>query len=545
MSTVRRGRPASQDADGVVSREVRLGWKPKQMTVAFASSDGARAVSVMRFDTRQQVKLGQQMKLAPRMIQSMEILQLPLPLLQERVEQELESNVALELAEPGEGASDAGEQPIEVADTEREFIAGETGEDFQRLADLENRYRDVWDGGDDARRPAPSGDRDAKLDAMANTADRGRSLASQLDDQWRLAEVPENVNACGRRLIEYVDDDGYLGADLETIQEQGVELEIEDWTPSLLERTLDRLQRLLEPPGLLARTRQECLLLQIDAIVELEGDEDGSWTDAAVLIGEHFDDLVQNRLPKVAKDAEMSLDRVQEAKVRMHRLTLWPGRELANPDVQFVMPDVIVEYEPESDQYVAALANGTMPVLRINPQVERMRDEPGLDTEGKAFIDGAVRDASWLIDAVNQRTNTLLRVVRVVLERQREFFDHGPQFLKPLPMTEVADRLGVHVATVSRAVSEKWMQTPRGIYPLRRFFSGGREAGAEGEEKSWEAIKAMLQEIVDAEDKAKPLSDQKLADGLKEKGVEIARRTVVKYREQLGIPPARRRKIHA
>ena len=501
-------------------------------------------MSVMRFDTRQQVKLGQQMKLAPRMIQSMEILQLPLPLLQERVEQELESNVALELAEPGESAADSSEQPIEVADTEREFIAGETGEDFQRLADLENRYRDVWDGGDDARRPAPSGDRDGKLDAMANTADRGRSLASQLDDQWRLAEVPENVNACGRRLIEYVDDDGYLGADLETIQEQGVELEIEDWTPSLLERTLDRLQRLLEPPGLLARTRQECLLLQIDSFVELEGDEDGSWTDAAVLIGEHFDDLVQNRLPKVAKDAEMSLARVQEAKERMHRLTLWPGRELANPDVQFVMPDVIVEYEPESDQYVAALANGTMPVLRINPQVERMRDEPGLDTEGKAFIDGAVRDASWLIDAVNQRTNTLLRVVRVVLERQREFFDHGPQFLKPLPMTEVADRLGVHVATVSRAVSEKWMQTPRGIYPLRRFFSGGREAGEDGQEKSWEAIKAMLQEIVDAEDKAKPLSDQKLADALKEKGVEIARRTVVKYREQLGIPPARRRKIH-
>ena len=502
------------------------------------------AVTAMRFDTRQQVKLGQQMKLAPRMIQSMEILQLPLPLLQERVEQELESNVALELTEPGEGRNDSADGPVDVADTEREFIAGESGEDFQRLADLENRYRDVWDGGEEWRRSAPSGDRDGKLDAMANTADRGKSLAEQLDDQWRLAEVPENMNACGRRLIEYVDDDGYLGADLETILEQGEDLDIEDWSLPLLERTLHRLQMLLEPPGLLARSRQECLLLQIDVIVDVEGDEDGSWTDAAVLIGEHFEDLVQNRLPKVAKESEMSLDRVQEAKERMRRLTLWPGRELANPDAQFVMPDVIVEYEPESDQYVAALADGTMPVLRINTQVERMRDEPGLDTEGKAFIDTAVRDASWLIDAVNQRSNTLLRVVRVVLERQREFFDHGPQFLKPLPMTEVADRLGVHVATVSRAVSEKWIQTPRGMYPLRRFFSGGREAGAEGEEKSWEAIKAMLQEVVDAEDKAKPLSDQKLADALKEKGVEIARRTVVKYREQLGIPPARRRKIH-
>ncbi len=499
----------------------------------------------MRFDTRQQVKLGQQMKLAPRMIQSMEILQLPLPLLQERVEQELESNVALELSEPGESGSEPAEGPVDVAETEREFIAGETGEDFQRLADLENRYREVWDGGDEHRRPASSGDRDAKLDAMANTADRGKSLAQQLDDQWRLAESPDNVAAAGRRIIEYVDDDGHLGADLDTIFEQGTDLGIEDWNTSLLERTLDRLQVMLEPPGLLARSRQECLLLQIDAIVEVEGDADGSWTDAAVLIGEHFEDLVQNRLPKVSKEADMSLDRVQSAKDRMRRLSLWPGRELANPDAQFIMPDVIIEYEPESDQYVAALASGTMPVLRINPQVERMREQPDLDSEGKAFIDGAVRDASWLIDAVNQRSNTLLRVVRVVLERQREFFDHGPQFLKPLPMTEVADRLGVHVATVSRAVSEKWIQAPRGIYPLRRFFSGGREAGEDGEEKSWEAIKVMLRQVVDAEDKARPLSDQKLADALKEKGVEIARRTVVKYREQLGIPPARRRKIHS
>jgi RNA polymerase sigma-54 factor len=215
-----------------------------------------------------------------------------------------------------------------------------------------------------------------------------------------------------------------------------------------------------------------------------------------------------------------------------------------NPDAGVVVPDVLVEYEPESDSYVAALADGVVPPLRINPQVEGMKGDANLEKKDRGFIDDAIRDATWLIDAVNQRTNTLLRVVRVVLSRQRDFFDHGPQFLKPLPMTEVADQLGVHVATVSRAVIEKWMQTPRGMFPLRRFFSGGRES-EEGDDRSWEAIKEMLREIVDAEDKAKPLSDQKLADALAERGVEIARRTVVKYREQLGIPPARRRKIHA
>ena len=502
-------------------------------------------MNVMRFDTRQQMGLGQHMKLAPRMIQSMEILQLPLAALQERIEQELEKNVALELVEPGEGDVREDGGGIDVADTEREFVAGEGAEDFNRLADLESRYRDVWDGDDyGASKPSASaGDRDRKMDAMANTAGRGLSLAAQLEEQWRFIDAPENQARTGRRLIEYVDDDGLLDTDLDTIFEQGRELDIEEWSLELLGRTLDRLQRILDPPGLMARSKQESLLLQIDAIVEHEGDEDGGWTDAAVLIGEHFEDLIENRLPKIAKDAEMPLERVQTAKAIMRRLTLWPGRELVNADSSVVIPDVMVEYESETDTYVAALADGVVPPLRINPQVEGMKKDKSLAEGDRGFIDQAVRDATWLIDAVNQRTNTLLRVVRVVLDRQREFFDHGPQFLKPLPMTEVADQLGVHVATVSRAVSEKWIQTPRGMYPLRRFFSGGRES-EEGGEKSWEAIKAILQEIVEAEDKLKPLSDQKLADALKEKGVEIARRTVVKYREQLGIPPARRRKIH-
>ena len=498
----------------------------------------------MRFDTRQQMGLGQHMKLAPRMIQSMEILQLPLAALQERIEQELEKNVALELVEPGDGATreDGGE--TDVADTERECVAGEGAEDFNRLADLEARYRDVWDGDDYAASKTPAaGDRDRKMDAMANTAGRGLSLAAQLEEQWRFIDAPENQARAGRRLIEYVDDDGLLDTDLDTILEQGAELEIEEWSMELVERALNRLQRILDPPGLMARSKQESLLLQIDAIVEHEGDEEGGWTDAAVLIGEHFEDLIENRLPKIAKDAEIPLERVQTAKALMRRLTLWPGRELVNADSSVVIPDVMVEYESETDTYVAALADGVVPPLRINPQVEGMKGDKNLGDGDRGFIDQAVRDASWLIDAVNQRTNTLLRVVRVVLNRQREFFDHGPQFLKPLPMTEVADQLGVHVATVSRAVSEKWIQTPRGMYPLRRFFSGGRES-EEGGDKSWEAIKAILQEIVEAEDKAKPLSDQKLADALKEKGFVIARRTVVKYREQLAIPPARRRKIH-
>ena len=481
----------------------------------------------------------------------MEILQLPLAELQERIDQELESNIALELAPPeSEGDSEAVHEADAPADGEKEFVAGESAEDFNRLADLERGYGEAWDGGDDygaSRAASTSGDRDAKMDALANTAHRNESLAEQLLGQWRLVEAEPEVQAAGERLIEYVNDDGLLGADLDTILEQVIAEDDSpdvEWSIELLESALIRVQEELEPQGLMARDRRETLLIQIQAIIAEHGDEDGSWEDSADLIREHFDDLIENRLPKIATKSGMELARVQQAKDQMKRLSLWPGRELVNPDATPIMPDVIIEYEPESDTYVAALADGAVPVLRINPQYRKMGKEKDLDAEAKEFIGKSLGDATWLIDAVNQRSNTLLRVVRVVLARQRDFFDHGPQHLKPLPMTEVADQLGVHVATVSRAVAEKWIQAPRGVFALRRFFSGGLE-NEEGEDRSWEAVKEMLREIVEGEDKNSPLNDQALADRLAEKGVKIARRTVVKYREQLGIPPARRRRVHS
>jgi RNA polymerase sigma-54 factor len=172
-----------------------------------------------------------------------------------------------------------------------------------------------------------------------------------------------------------------------------------------------------------------------------------------------------------------------------------------------------------------------------------MSRDRSVDKPTREFATRNVRNAHWLIDSINQRKSTVLRVVGVVLARQRDFLDHGPQHLKPLPMIEVADQLGIHVGPVSRAVADKWLQTPRGMVPLRMFFTGGTETES-GENLSWEAVKAKLKEIVDAEDKSEPLSDSALAAELKKNGIDIARRTVVKYRQQLEIPPARRRKVY-
>jgi RNA polymerase sigma-54 factor len=517
----------------------------------------------MRFDTSQNMRLSQTMRLAPRMIQSMEILQMPMLALQERIEQELESNIALEQVEPdgeamldGETAHAPVETDAEVDERlqRTELVVGEdsgpaSADDWQRLSDLESSYPQAFEEEHVTPPYSPArsaGERDKKMDAMANIAARGASLTDQLLDQWKFAEVEHDLALLGERIIAYIDADGLLGADLPTIADQNrtvsdleaAHLSLENW-----ERALHAVQAHLDPPGLAARSNQESFLLQIDSLESVDNDPDHRWDDVRLLIRDHWDDLLQNRLPKIAQKTQLAMDRIHGAIELMKRLKLNPGRDLVDDEVPPIIPDVIVEYDENSDQYVAALSDGLMPSLRISPRYEEMAKDKSVEAKTREFVGNNVRNAQWLIESINQRKNTLLRVVNVVLARQREYFDHGPQHLRPLPMIEVADQLGIHVGTVSRAVADKWLQTPRGLVALRKFFSGGTETQS-GESMSWEAVKATLQEIIQREEKANPLSDEAIVDELKKRGIEIARRTVVKYRQQLDIPPARRRKVH-
>lgn len=505
------------------------------------------------------MRLSQQMKLAPRMIQSMEILQMPLMALQERIDQELESNVALELVEPGTeteidaAKADQQEAAREELLEERPLVVGEAAEsdadDWQRLSVLESSYDQAFDNeysADSYKGVRNDGERDRKLDAMANVAARRDSLADQLLAQWRFEELDPDLLVAGEKIIQYIDDDGLLAADLTTILDQnrnvpGVNLSLE-----LLQQALTEMQQRLDPPGIGASDRRESILIQIDRRHELPGDDEGSdeaWADLRRIIADHYDDLLQNRLPRIAQKANLTLDRIATAVALLRRINIKPGRDLVETEVPPIIPDVIVDYDDQADAYIAALTDGLLPAIRISRRYEKMAKDRSVEKSTRDFVGNNVRNAAWLIESINQRRNTLLRVVNVVLARQREFFDHGPQHLKPLPMIEVADQLGIHVATVSRAVSDKWMQTPRGLVPLRRFFSGGTETDT-GRDMSWEAVKATLKEIIDAEDRANPLSDEALAAELKKRGIDIARRTVVKYRQQLDIPPARRRKTY-
>lgn len=512
----------------------------------------------MRFDTSQSMKLGQHMKLAPRMIQSMEILQMPLAELQERIEQELESNIALELASGNTEPTDA-DHPT---DTDRELDAGESSDDFARLDDYEAEHPDATENEYSSSRAttepthdptySPASrydpDNDPKGEAMANAPARSASLHDQLFDQWSLVEIDESLRPLGRLLIEKLDSDGYLRTPLEDIARDAPQT-LQPIDPANLEQALTAVQLFLEPPGIAARDARECLLFQLDALEEdadawSPADDRTALIDTArAIVEDHLDDLMNNRLPRIAERTGRSIEAIKSALQILRRLSLAPARRLIHDAPEPIIPDAIVEYDPDADRYFAYLNESRLPNLLVNREYAKMARDRSLEKRDRDFIRTNLANASWLIEALDQRRKTILRVIDVVLDEQREFFDRGPEALKPLPMTQVAEQLGIHVATVSRAVSDKHLMTPRGVVPLRRFFTGGLQTES-GEDLSYDAVRAALKDVIDAEDKSRPLSDEALVNELKERGIEIARRTVAKYRSQLGVPSARLRKQH-
>jgi RNA polymerase sigma-54 factor len=372
-------------------------------------------------------------------------------------------------------------------------------------------------------------------------------------EQWSVVEVPAELKALGEAIIGYIDDDGYLRTPLDVIadrmpeDEQGVKPAVGD-----LERALTALQLLLEPPGVAARDLKECLLLQLDAIEAGEGGELGAfarrngeqmdWKPVRKLIEDHLDDLAQNRLPKIVEKTGLSMTAVKQAMDQMGLLTIAPAKRLVTESTPAIIPDAVIEFDADQDRYLAYLNDRRLPNLRVNQEYASLARDRSAPKPTREFLKKNLSNAAWLIDAVEQRKRTLLRVIEAIIAAQRDYFDYGPQALRPLPMTQVADQLGIHVATVSRAVADKYVSTPRGVVALRGFFTGGTQNEA-GEDVSWDAVKAALKEVIDSEDKSNPFSDDALADEVKKRGVEIARRTVAKYRAQLNIPSARLRKV--
>ena len=487
----------------------------------------------MKFEMRGEMRLEQKMKLAPRMIQSMEILQLPILALQERIEQELNSNPVLEVDEPTNPESASIEQQSE-SDTDGKDSAADTEadktEDFSRLDSIDENYSKYINQTDYLRRRSQSDEPDRKLEAIKNTAAPSQSLNEYLADQWRLVETDEPTKKAGTMIIDYIDEKGYLTVRLEQLHNK----DRSDFSFDDLKKALELVQK-LEPVGIGARDLKECLLIQI-----AQCGEDMSFE--ASLIEEHMNELLENRLPDIARKMDCSIDAINEAIRRIARFDTSPGLQIGRNQNHAIKADVIVEPAEDSFGYSIRLADSNLPALRINDYYVEMSRDTAADKKTKEFLQNNIRSAQWIIGAVEQRKNTLLRVTRAVVKYQSDFFDKGQLYLHPLPMSKIADEIGVHLATVSRAAAGKYIQCSWGVLPLRKFFSGGTEDD-QGQSLSWEAIRAKLQKIIDQEDKSRPLSDDQIRRKLVEVGINnLARRTVAKYRKVLNIPAARFRK---
>jgi len=497
------------------------------------------------------MRMEQRQLLTPRMIQSMEILQLPLMALEERIEQELQNNPVLELkdAEPDEHPAAEEDSPDSSGNIEDRSEGEQTlvlredhqTEDFERLARIGEYLENEEFATNGSFRPRrDDGERDKKLDAMNNAAARGITLEEHLLAQWALVEAPPEVQRAGRLIIGYIDEEGYLRTPLEQIL---TESQNGKAAPSLgaMRQALSLIHE-LEPAGVGARDLPECLLLQLEAIEQDEELSKGhDFPLERALLRDHLKDLEMNRYPVICKRLGIEVEQVKAAVHRLSRLHPHPGKLIGSDQAPGINPDAIVYYDEETDKYEIEMSRDAVPDLSISGRWRKFLKERQGDKKTREFLANHVRNARWLIESIEQRRSTIQRVIRVVVDAQRDFFDKGPEFLRPLPMIQVAEQLGIHVATVSRAVSEKWIQTPRGVFPLRRFFSGGTTS-AEGEDMSWDAVKEKLKAIIARENKQLPLNDDEIVEKLKEQGIDLARRTAAKYRKLLNIPTARQRR---
>jgi RNA polymerase sigma-54 factor len=494
----------------------------------------------MRMSFGQEMRMAQKQVLAPRMIQSMEILQLPVMALEERIEEEIQNNETLELEEAGmEGAAGepavagAVEEPVVSSRTvdEQPLIVDQehaNQADFERSYDWSAEYPD---SDDDRSRPSASqidqaGDR--YLDVMANMVERPETLFHHLHDQLSNYELSPAEEQAADRIIHNLDTNGYLLMPLEEL----VDPEGPVGQLDCLRKAL-RVVQSMDPQGVGARDLKECLLLQITSDLP----------DASRLrrlVSEHLEDLAANRLPLIERRTGFSIEEIERLRDELHVLQPKPGAAFTVPVVPPVKPDVFADQMPDGSWKVR-LEDVNLPNLRISPTYRDMLMSSETDSATREYIKRKINSAQWLIDAIEQRRNTLLKTSQAIVDHQTRFFAEGPEAIEPLKMQQIADRIGMHVTTVSRAVDDKWLQTPRGLYPLRRFFVGGTKS-ADGEEVAWDAVRIKLQEIVQAEPKDAPFSDDDLVEELATRGITVARRTVTKYRKSMKIPSSRQRR---
>jgi len=467
-----------------------------------------------------QLKLSQSLTLTPQLQQSIKLLQLSTIELNQEIERFLAENPLLEREDAGDDAPvpPRGDGPAESPSSEPAETPGEApehdGPDFPESP---------ADWGSGSRSRDDEDDRDFQ-DVQAASI----SLRDHLNGQISLSPLSDRDRLLARLIIEALDDDGYLHQSLEEL------LEI---VPEEFEVDLDELQialhqvQSLEPAGIAARSPAECLELQLRALPP------GPVRDLAlVIVREHLQLLAERNFQRIRRATGCSEDALREAQALILSLDPRPGLQYGGDDAGYIVPDVIVR--KVRGRWTASLNGEAMPRLRINQLYAGILQQ----NRGSAgALAGQLQEARWLIKNVQQRFDTILRVSQAIVDQQRQFFEYGEVAMKPLTLREIADELELHESTISRVTTQKYMATPRGVFELKYFF-GSHVATDSGGAASSTAIRALIRQLIDAEDKKNPLSDSRITELLGEQGIVVARRTIAKYRESLNIPPVSQRK---
>ena len=465
-----------------------------------------------------QLKLSQHLALTPQLQQSIRLLQLSTLELEQELEKFLQENPLLEREEEEYAPQQLSAREAESVESDKieaDPITPPSSADDESWLGEESSYSSSSGSFDD--------DDSDYQDVQAATTSLREHLAWQLG----LMSIPDRDRTLVQCLIEALDDDGYLTQSIEELADTlPPELEIE---PEELQIALKHLQY-FDPTGVGARNAQECLALQLEALPS-----DEIQVLALKIVRQHLDLLAGRDFVKLKKFIACDDDQLRDAQFLIRSLNPRPGSQYAALDARYITPDVVVR--KIRGQWVVNVNSDAFPRLRINSLYAQI-----LSGQRGSGLAGQLQEARWLIKNVQQRFDTILRVAQAIVDRQRQFFDHGEVAMRPLVLREIADILGLHESTISRVTTQKYMATPRGIFELKYFF-GSHVATEAGGACSATAIRALIKQLIGAEDPKKPLSDSQLSEVLGQQGIVVARRTIAKYREALSISPVKLRKI--
>ena len=472
----------------------------------------------------------QEQTLSHAQLQSLQVLMATTQELNQQLTTALQENPVLEIASPAQEILVGDPMRPAENDEEREDFAAQAAEYDENLGEAAS----VDATGDDMLdyTMLPERDRDSEerqkyfFDSLSTAPTMMDRLLEQLRDETGSNQA---LYAAGQTVLGNLDDNGYLKiSDAEIASQTGVPIDIAQQAVKLVQS--------FEPAGLAARTPRECLLIQL----ERKGETD---TLAWKIVDAHLEDLAQNRIPQIAKALHCDIEDIYSAVDRIRELVPFPGRELSTETAPYISPEATITKAPDGSWRIT-MNRDNFPKLRIQNSYQKLADDKQTPAETRSYLRGKITEGNQLIKALQQRRSTIERITQCIVELQGDFLEHGPSKLRPMVMADIAAMLELHDTTISRAIANKYIQTPQGLFEYKYFFTTGYNSTADGEELSSRAIRQKIRELIDHESADKPLSDQKIAELLSQDGLNVARRTVAKYREAEGIPATNLRRIH-